>query len=451
MANSRCAELTTRLAVKTTATVMATLPANAPIYSLSNAKSVDKAAVNTEDQHRVRLERRERDAKFEDELFHCGFFADVVFKFPGVAEVEEVYGQTSLFALCSPPLRALMMGSDAAREGNARLVETTLPRSGLVDRTKSGDCRGNSIEAGYRTLGGAAATTSWNGEHATGRLEISMDGIASVAGFREVARYVYGIPQRFSTATLPDVIQAAHRFELVELEEAAFAWGLDVLAGGTDLVAERASELIPPSSQETLVSQTGVNGGGADDALRCLDMLCSLEPREVNWDFASKWQEALGRAYTAQDMFDSSAFLEISLACLQELLKNEAVHRDPGSLWRACVAWAEERAGCDGLLPVQPLQSTGASVVARPYRLLGRGAKLAVPQRPPPSEALEWQRCLIPAAEKIQFARLTPAEFAKQVEALDPMLVDLRQAVYASRRRALRPGSGEEGDGRHDD
>mmetsp|Transcript_129661 Transcript_129661/g.276600 ORF Transcript_129661/g.276600 Transcript_129661/m.276600 type:complete len:370 (-) Transcript_129661:83-1192(-) len=328
-----------------------------------------------------------RDAAVEDEVFHCGYFADVVFKFRTTSgEVEEVYGQRALFALLSPTLRRQLFPALGA--------------------------------------GGAAATTS--------REDVWLDGPVTARAFREVARYVYKLPQQLTGEALPEVVAAARFLGLLELEELIVAWGMEGLAAA-------ATESAPA------IDAGGVEEGGSglDDALQCLEALCVAPtaelpaPCDCGGANAAAWREALLRNHQAAEVFASPAFISLSPAALQELLQAESLRADPEALWRASLAWAYASA------QHSPQEVQGA--VARspkPRKLFGVATRLAesLAPAPPPVEQVEWQRRLTPVVEAIRFSQMTPAAFANHVEALDPMLPELRQAIYASRRRCTRGG-----------
>jgi len=333
-----------------------------------------------DDAHQARAYTR-RDALVEDEILHCGYFADVVFRFRTPSgEVEDVFGQRAIFSLLSPALRR-QLGSPRGTDGPAQ-----------VDGPAAGG----------------------------GRREVWLGGLTA-RGFREVARYVYKLPLRLSPAALPDVVRAAELLELDELKEVALSWGFACLA-------ERAAAAGAPAQ--------GQGAGGAppeevaEAALRCLEQLCASSPESER---AAAWRDSLLRAHPAAEVLSCPGFFELSPAALQWLLAAEgALHDDPAALWTACVHWAWGRAPCRSAKP----PGEPAEVVAPP-RLFGRGARLAGALAPaaPAAEAVQWQHQLLPVVGQIRFSRMPPADFAQQLEALDPMLPELRQAIYAARRR----------------
>eukprot|EP00411_Alexandrium_monilatum_P118084 CAMPEP_0175670620 /NCGR_PEP_ID=MMETSP0097-20121207/19754_1 /TAXON_ID=311494 /ORGANISM="Alexandrium monilatum, Strain CCMP3105" /LENGTH=369 /DNA_ID=CAMNT_0016977201 /DNA_START=13 /DNA_END=1118 /DNA_ORIENTATION=+ len=325
-----------------------------------------------------------RDAAVEDEVLHCGYFADVVFKFRNEAssEIEEVYGQRALFALLSPPLRRQLPPPAAGVEG--------------------------------------------------GRCEVWLDGGITARGFREVARYVYRLPPSFNMSALSEVLAAAHAAELRELEAAAFQWGLSALA---ELSPPSDASSSAPSQQSALFGvswsgsklETPVSNDGVDDVLRCLQQFVSHDPRSTEVD---AWLKALLRAYGANQILASPAFFWLSPPALDLLLRQEAMCSDPASLWTSLIQWGYARAP-----PVSSSTPPQACETASPT-LFGRGARFAEALAPslPPKELVAWQRQLLPFLGSIRFSEMAPVEFVRHVESVDPMLPELRQAIYAVRR-----------------
>lgn len=352
-----------------------------------------------------------RDAVVEDEIFHCGYFADVVFRFPCSpgSDVVDVHGQGALFSMLSPVLR---------------------------DAINKSSCQASAAIGVPAAAGG-------------GRREVWLNDLATGRAFQEVARYVYHLPQRFTVASLPETFVAARRLGLDELERWALDWGL------MELTTTKPSAVSAEDSQDvSRSSSTGI----VDDALRSLDTLCTLRaelvPRDgvdaalkadetavgidgLDGGAAVRWRQALLHAFTPTDLFNSAWFCWMSPAAMQELLQDDAVHVDPGRLWLVSVTWARARAEREGL-PTAPDAQPLTHPLWPAGRCPPRGARLAIPPPPPADAAVEWQRCLTPLADLIRFAAMCPADFAKHMEVVDPMLPQLRQVVYASRRRGLR-------------
>lgn len=203
--------------------------------------------------------------------------------------------------------------------------------------------------------------------------------------FREVTRYVYALPPGVVPELLPELLAAARLLEMPELHASSLSWGL-----------ERIADM------------------DVDSALRCLEELCGTP---------SAWCSALLRAFPASEVLGSAAILALSPMALQELIEAEVFQSEPVAVWDVALAWARARA-----VPEPPKQP--APPPLRPF------ARQLLPLEPPVLGAVEWQRCLLPKAKRIHFAAMTATEFA-QVEALDPMLPELRQAIYATRRRHL--------------
>merc|ERR1712137_1348248 len=137
------------------------------------------------------------------------------------------------------------------------------------------------------------------------------------------------------------------------------------------------------------------------------------------------------QVFTGPDALASSVFLDLPLTALRNLLQAEAVHTDPAALWARCLAWAQaqaaKKATTSPLIPGSPVRN----------KLFGTGAKLSAALAPPSPapEAVEWQRDLIHVADLVRFAEMDAVMFARNVEGLDPMLPDLRSAIYTARRR----------------
>jgi len=338
-----------------------------------------------------------RNAAVEDEVLHCGYFADVAFKFHRSAgyEPEEVYGQRALFALLSPVLRKRLMPSP-----ESMLAQSCAPH---------GHCESCAPH---------------------GRCEVWLDNGVTARGFREVARYSYGLQPCFTATSLPDILFAARTLELEELLEAAIAWGLAQLG---ERAAKQAVE-ISESDRDTPVDGKYVEinaDNGLESALSCFETLCLFEPLPIEQVVC--WGEALLEAYTPLDIFSSNTFFTLAPIALEHLFEEEPMHMDPGMLWIASLHWAYRYA------ELHPPE-TPAPEEPAPARLFGPGCKISeILSKPPPSDGeVAWQRRLLPLAARIDFSQMGPSEFAKNIDALDPILPELRQAVYAARRRGTR-------------
>eukprot|EP00929_Paragymnodinium_shiwhaense_P047692 TRINITY_DN24183_c0_g1_i3.p1 TRINITY_DN24183_c0_g1~~TRINITY_DN24183_c0_g1_i3.p1 ORF type:complete len:367 (+),score=-2.22 TRINITY_DN24183_c0_g1_i3:46-1101(+) len=290
----------------------------------------------------------QRDATIEDEVFHCGYFADVTFKFKTPAgDVDSIYGQRALFGLLSEPLRAILHEA-ADAQAFQQTSETRLE--------------------------------VWLGE----------SGLATVNGFREVARYVYRLPQRFTEEALAEVLAAAHKLQLLELKEAALCWGLSRLA---ELRSSALAEGEPEDCQFPIRSCS------LSYALQCVTDLCSLEPlaSQAGQAAPERWRDALLSTFQPPEIFGSPGFQHLSSDALTTMLSVGALHEQPCDLWPACVAWAQRlEAATNG--HVQTEESGPAPRL--PPRILG--SRLAVPAAvPKDTPEVEWQRCLLPAAERV--------------------------------------------------
>jgi len=322
-------------------------------------------------------------------VLHCGHFADVAFKFqtgPGHV-LEEVYGQRALFALLSPVLRRQLMPAQ--------------------DGAPSGCCEGCAPH---------------------GRCEVWLDNGVTARGFREVARYSYGLPPRFTADALPEILFAARTLELEELVEAAVAWGLAQLH---EKAAKQLAEMSEPDRDTPVDSKEGSVDDGLESALKCFETLCLFKPVAIEQVVC--WAEALLQAYTPLDIFSSRTFFSLAPYAVEQLFEEEPMHMDPGMLWIASLHWAYRYA------ELHPPE-TQASEQPVPPRLFGPGCKISdILSKPPPSDGeVAWQRRLLPLAARIDFSQMGPCEFAKNIDALDPILPELRQAVYATRRRGTR-------------
>lgn len=368
-----------------------------------------------------------RDAAVEDEIFHCGYFADVVFKFnSSLGEREEVYGQSALFSLLSPALRELLTPAGP----QAACCQLHAPARRPSD---------TSAPSGAGHVGTVLCDEEPPGRKGGRRREVVLDPQITAKAFREVARYVYGLRPQVSAAILPDVVYAARALGLEELEELVLAWGLE------NLQSVAASGAKPEAGGRNVArSQMGCCASGTSDlALLCLSRMCTLAPPPQS---TPKWRDALLCAYSREEVLESPAFYEVSLGALRQLLEGNALHaKREELLWQACVEWAHVRAGHRQLtLPREPPPASPAAVAlsrgSEPRKLFGRGAKLGrslAPPAPSPKE-VEWQEPLLSIADVVRFWDMAPADFASVLEAMEPMLPQLRQAIYSTRRRGAR-------------
>lgn len=353
-----------------------------------------------------------RDAAVEEEIFHRGIFADVVFKCRGGKAVpEEVYGQASIYAMVSPVLRDLL-----------RRAPPDQPPPEMVPQV-------------------AVKNIATSDSH--GLREVWLDDAIDVEGFREVARYAYGLRQVFRQEIVPEVLAAASALEVEELEEAALSWGLAYLQ--TTQIASSGGDEVEQLSDVA-------------EALRCLAQLCidAQQLSERSADSAVQRRKRQAVTVWVHTVLEAHGVAEV-LACpmmLQlppsafEVIFDEVIHEDTLQLWALCIRWAKACSEREAL----PERSTPREG-AKPRKLFRPGARLLAmaPARPPESET-EWQRWLLPFAPKLRLAQLEPATFLTHVvEAIDPMLPELRQVIYATRRQHLREHSGSDTASRFDE
>jgi len=304
----------------------------------------------------------QRDTAIEEEIFKLGTYADVVFKFVHPErQVEVVYGKAALFAVLSKQLHDKLVLS-----------------------------------------------SSTDGQQEAGIREVWLDSSITARGFREVARYVYGLEPQWSFEVLPEVMAAAQALDLQELETWAFDRGIEMLS---EEAAREVSGDSPPTA--------GTAGG-----LRCLDILVHRQPDEVRT--FEVWRSSLLNAHCARRIFECDAFLKLSLPCMEALLEASSMHDDTRTLWEACLRWARST-------HVQPPPCDKQRRVTR--KLVGVGSRLLEylePAKPDESE-VRWQWPLLTIVKYVRFSDMDASDFANYVF-FEPMLPDLKKAIYSARR-----------------
>lgn len=370
----------------------------------------------------------QRDVAIEDEVFSQGRFADTVFICAGSSpsnEVEEVYGQAALFALISPVLLdRLKFSTCSGAGGNA---PASLATESVEDAARPG------------ALGGLPRDRH-------GRQELYLADEITARGFREVARYVYRLAPRFTPLNISEVSMAARILQLPELDKAAYQWGLanlDRIARLRRLRAQRKAQNYVEVSESTEAAVEEGPHGAIGDALCFFGMMCSPIGDEVmsdlmKQDIVTQWREALLRAFDCADIGASTAFLELREGAMLLLLEIEEIHAKPALLWERCVRWAWLRK--DREQPLAKATAWGAlSFENPPKRLFAAGARLVTVSTPTPAEHdVDWQRWLLPVAERMRFQDMPPQAFAAHMEAMQPMLPELRRVIYRVRRQGTR-------------
>jgi hypothetical protein len=339
----------------------------------------------------------QRDAAIEEEVIRKGSYADTVFLCAGStspSQVEQVFGQSALFALLSPVLRD--------RLDSVRIVNQEAPVLREV----------------------------WLADEITAR------------GFEEVARYVYRLRPRFNMLKLAEVAMAARILQIPELDQAALRWGLAKLE---TLVIERGQAFVSDAPPELEEGPFGALG----DALSFFGVLClpvgdvgdvgdgvDLQSR---YGTAVAWREALIKAFDPEKIAECPAFLELPEEAMLLLLESEAIHTKPSYLWEQCVRWALLRKERETPVSKQPPFCAGPSFETPPKKLFAPGARLVTVSVPKPADhEVDWQRWLLPVAERIQFKDMSAGAFAAHMEAINPMLPELRQVIYRVRRLGIR-------------
>jgi len=347
----------------------------------------------------------QRDAAIEDEVFSQGRFADVIFSCatswpsqfsssPVPVVREEVYGQAVIFAMMSPVLRDRLQGHCMDGAGRCELQRP----------------------------------------HA-----FQLEDKITARGFREVARYVYRLAPKFTAANIPEVSAAARLLRMPELDRAAFQWGLVNLE---TMASQRGS-----SPEESMLRHQEQGPLGAiGDALCYFGMMCSnidavpideVDPffGTTRFSRAIQWRSALLKAFDGCEIVASPAFLELREGTMLLLLECEEMHSQPSFLWQCCIRWALGRK--DRELPLSKRTPGGPafSFEKLPKKLFVPGARLVtVSSLGPAEDDVDWQRWLLPIAERVRFKDMPAQDFAAQMEAIQPMLPELRQVIYRVRR-----------------
>jgi len=372
-----------------------------------------------------------RDATVEDEVINNGLFADTVFKCAGSypsRHNEEVFGQAALFALLSPVLRDRL---DLSR----------------------GMCQLGS------TMGSAAPETTLlagvkRDKH--GRQEVWLADEISARGFREVARYVYGLPNKFNTLKIGDVMLAARILQIPELDQAALRWGISYLRSlapwrgmHNDPLASRVHDgVIAARSEGALIDKFAEpeegRYGQIGDALCFYASLClPIAGDDLNSQgrrqAAEACRDAILVAFDCQEMSSNPVFLDLPEDALLLLFECEVIHEQPEHLWEHCVRWAFTRKDRE-LPPTKPTWfCSGPSFEKPAKKMFAPGARMVAVSVPEPAdEEVDWQRWLLPIAERMRFKDMAAGAFAAHVEAIHPMLPELRQVIYRVRRQGIR-------------
>lgn len=351
----------------------------------------------------------ERDVAFEDELLQFGSSTDVVFQF--MAEgggVEEIFGHAGVLGFISPVLREIL------------------------------------------------ATATVTAKTARGARIVTLDQAITAAGFREVVRYTYRLPLRLTAAHLAEVVAAARLLRMPELEKASVGWGLDSIAR---------------NNRQVRFEDDGGTRGDQEpwqiaDVFRCLEEACREPPPPVPqlYHMASRqaereavvsaWREKLVLHWHVPEILAHPALLELSVGALRKLLLQDELHSDVDALWLAAAAWARAQEEAKVPLPAHLADAAAAAAAPPspqrgPRKLFGAGAPAMVAAVPPPpplaGPEADWQRRLLPVVELLRLENMSPASFAQHVEGLDPILPDLRLAIYAARRRGAAAGAATSG------
>lgn len=184
--------------------------------------------------------------------------------------------------------------------------------------------------------------------------------------------------------------------------------------------------------------------GVVGDALRhfgavCLPLGESSLNDEDRYKAAVAWREALVKAFDTDDMTTNDQFLQLPEEAMVLLLESDAVHSKPAELWGSCVKWAWTRKDRE-LLPskTQPW-CKGPSFEKPPKKMFAAGARTVTVSHPRPADhEVDWQRWLIPVAERTRFKDMPAGAFVAHMDNIDPMLPELRQVIYRVRRQGIR-------------
>lgn len=361
-----------------------------------------------------------RDSVVEDEVINNGAFADTVFLCASDVpphHVEQVFGQAALFALLSPVLRDRL---DLSADPGCGRGGPSLSSAAGLGRSSSPR---NAVLAGL-------------GRDRPGLREVWLADEITARAFREVARYVYRLPLRLCTLKLAEVTMAARILQMPELDQAAFQWGHANLENfafqrgarpmthGADGPEEGLDGTISNAVSFFGVLCLPVGGDGLNTQARC--------------NSAMSWRQALMKAFNSEEIASHPTFLELPEEAMLLLLECEEIHARPGHLWKHCVQWAWVRKERELPITKSAAWCTGPSFEKPPKKLYVPGARLVAVSAPQPAEhEVDWQRWLLAVAERMRFKDMQAAEFAAHMEAINPMLPELRQVIYRVRRQGI--------------
>lgn len=325
----------------------------------------------------------QRDAAIENEVFNQGRFADVIFScaacWPSQSSVspapeprEEVYGQAAFFAMMSPVLRDRLQAHCMDGAGRCELHQPHV---------------------------------------------LQLEDQITAVGFKEVARYIYRLAPKFTAASISQVSAAARILGMPELDWAAFHWGIGNLKSGT--VGDALCYFGMMCSNVDALPIDGI------------DAFCGT----TRFSRAIQWRSALLKAFHGCELIASPAFLELREGAMLLLLECEEMHSEPSFLWESCIRWALGRKERELPLSDVAARAPSLSFENPPKKLFVPGARLVmVSSLGPAEEDVDWQRWLLPIAEHMRFKDMPAEVFAMQMEAIQPMLPELRQVIYRVRR-----------------
>lgn len=315
----------------------------------------------------------QRDAVFEDEVMIKGLYADTVFKCAASSPPNDLPGE--VFGQAA--LFALM--SPVLRE--------------RLDLSRDG-ARGSSLQ------------------------EMALDSMITTRAFQEVARYVYRLPHRFTMAKCAEVTVAARILDLPELDEGLLQWAHGEL-----------EELRLQNSQHEVICDAIAFLGALSLPIGGASM--GMQTRR---GAALAWRATMMQAFTAPEIASSPAFLQLPEEAMLLLLESGDIHRDsPEHLWTCCVQWAKLRRERE--VPPLPPSFSGPNYENPPKKLFAAGARVVTVSAPKPAlDEVGWQTWLLPIAERTDFNHMSPQSFAAYMEAINPMLPELRQVIYKVRR-----------------
>merc|ERR1711924_517910 len=120
------------------------------------------------------------------------------------------------------------------------------------------------------------------------------------------------------------------------------------------------------------------------------------------------------------------------------LLECEELHSQPVQLWDQCVRWAYLRKGQESSSLTEP-RPPGPDSAKPPRKMFVPGARLVAISAPQPvNQEVAWQAALLPVAERTRFIDMPAGAFAAHMEAINPMLPELRQVIYRIRRQGVK-------------